>query len=288
MAEPLLDALAQGGLPQPSGNPVPGNIRRIDAAKENSVANASTIHAEAASRRLSLAAADMAILSRIPMFSGLPAAALETLLADAYTQNFPAGSLLFLQDEPAVRCFVVLEGWVKLFRTSEGGEETVIGVFTGGESFAEAALFDRARYPVNAAAIQDCRTLVIPAEPFIRHLSENGDIAIKVLAAMSRRLRSLVQQVEQLKLKSTTERVADFLVKLTAESHGPVVLRLPMEKALIAGRLGMQPETFSRALAKLRRHGVACNGADIAIAEIGALRRLVADRDRPPCATARN
>ena len=288
MAVRCSDALAQGGLPHPSGEALPGRVDRIDVAKEGSVATVSAIHAEASGRRLSLAAPDMAILSRIPMFSGLPPYALQTLLADAFVQNFPEGSLLFLQDEPAIRCYVVLEGWVKLFRTSEGGEETVIGVFTGGESFAEAALFDRARYPVNAAAIQDCRALVIPAEPFIHHLSENGDIAIKVLAAMSRRLRSLVQQVEQLKLKSTTERVADFLVKLTPESHGPVVLRLPMEKALIAGRLGMQPETFSRALAKLRRHGVACNGADIAISEIGALRRLVADRDRPPCAAARN
>jgi CRP-like cAMP-binding protein len=287
MAESTLDRLAQDGLPLPCRDMLPGKMDCIGATKEGSVATVSAIHAEAAGRRLSLPSADMAVLSRIPMFSGLPPSALQTLLADAHVQSFPEGSLLFLQDEPAVRCYVVLEGWVKLFRTSEGGEETVIGVFTGGESFAEAALFDRARYPVNAAAIQDCRALVIPAEPFIRHLSENGEIAIKVLAAMSRRLRSLVQQVEQLKLKSTTERVADFLVKLTPEFHGPVMLRLPMEKALIAGRLGMQPETFSRALAKLRRHGVTCNGASISIADIGVLRRLVAERDRPPCAVAR-
>ena len=116
--------------------------------------------------------------------------------------------------------------------------------------------------------------LVIPGDPFIRHLSENGEIALSVLAAMSRRLRALVRQVEQLKLKSTTERVADFLVKLAPEGQGRVVVRLPMEKALIAGRLGMQPETFSRALAKLRRYGVACSGPEIAIEEIGTLRRV--------------
>lgn len=235
---------------------------------------ASVTHPERAGQHCAIEPGDLAIISRIPMFSGLSHAVLQTLLGDSFVQAYPEGTLLFLQDEPASQCFVVLDGWVKLFRTAEGGEETVIAVHTGGESFAEAALFDRASYPVNAAAIQDCRALVIPGDSFIRHLSENGEIALGVLAAMSRRLRSLVRQVEQLKLKSTTERVADFLVKLAAEGQGRVVLRLPMEKALIAGRLGMQPETFSRALAKLRRYGVACNGADIAIEEIGALRRI--------------
>lgn len=241
------------------------------------------MRAEAPGSRFALGAGDLSILSRIPMFSGLSPGALQTLLSEAYVQNFPDGTLLFLQDEPASRCYVLLEGWVKLFRTSVGGEETVIAVYGGGESFAEAALFDRASYPVNAAAIQDCRALVIPAEPFIRHLSENGEIALKVLAAMSRRLRSLVQQVEQLKLKSTTERVADFLVRLSTETQGAVSLRLPLEKALIAGRLGMQPETFSRALAKLRRFGVVCSGSEIHVAEIATLRRM-STSDLAPCA----
>ena len=230
--------------------------------------------------------AEMAILSRNPLLSGLSASALRTLLADSQIQRVPAGTLLFLQDEPANRFYVVLEGWVKLFRTSEGGAETVIAVLSGGESFAEAALFDRGRFPVNAAVIQDCRALVIPAEPFIRRLSENGEIALKVLASMSCRMRSLVQQVEQLKLKSTTERVVDFLIKLSSSSYGPATVRLPMEKALIAARLGMQPETFSRALAKLRRYGVSCDGADVVIADMAALRRIGADR--PPCAPARD
>lgn len=239
-------------------------------------------HVDASGMGPGVTQAEMAILSRNPLFSGLSASALQTLLADSQIQRFPAGTLLFLQDEPANRFYVVLEGWVKLFRMSEGGAETVIAIFSGGESFAEAALFDRGRFPVNAGVIQDCRALVIPAEPFIRRLSENGEIALKVLASMSRRMRSLVQQVEQLKLKSTTERVVDFLVRLSSSSYGPATMRLPMEKALIAARLGMQPETFSRALAKLRRHGVTCDGADIVIADIAALRRIGADQ--PPCA----
>jgi len=225
-------------------------------------------------RRTGVGKDDYAVLARIPLFSGLPPDALRSLLADAWVQSFPRNFVLFLKDEPASRCYVVFEGWVKLFRTTESGNETVISVFTRGDSFAEAAIFDRARYPVSAATVEDSRLLVIRADPFMRRLSENGEYAMKVLASMSRHLRSLVNQVERLTMKSSTERVADFLLRLSPVFAGSATIQLPLDKALIAGRLGMQPETFSRSLAKLRRVGVVSRGSEVTIPDVLALRRL--------------
>jgi len=217
---------------------------------------------------------DYTVLGRIPLFSGLAPDALRALLADAWVQSFPRNFVLFLKDEPAARCYVVFDGWVKLFRTTENGDETVIGVFTRGESFAEAAIFDRARYPVSAAVVEESRLLVIPADPFMRRLSENGEYAMKVLASMSRHLRSLVNQVERLTMKSSTERVAEFLLRLSPVFAGSATIQLPLDKALIAGRLGMQPETFSRSLAKLRHVGVVSRGSKVTIPDVMALRQL--------------
>jgi CRP-like cAMP-binding protein len=225
-------------------------------------------------RRTGIAKDDYAVLGRIPLFSGLPPDALRLLLANAWVQCFPRNFLLFLKDEPAMRCYVVFDGWVKLFRTTENGHETVISVLTRGESFAEAAILDRARYPVSAAAVEESRLLVIPADSFVRRLSENGEYAMKVLASMSRHLRSLVNQVERLTMKSSTERVAEFLLRLTPVFAGSTTIQLPLDKALIAGRLGMQPETFSRSLAKLRRVGVISRGSEVTIPDVMALRRL--------------
>jgi CRP-like cAMP-binding protein len=237
-------------------------------------------------RRTGVGRDDYAVLAQIPLFSGLPLDALRALLADAWVQSFPRNFVLFLKDEPAIRCYVVFDGWVKLFRTTEAGHETVINVFTRGESFAEAAIFDRARYPVSAAVVEDSRLLVIPADPFMRRLSENGEYALKVLASMSRHLRSLVNQVERLTMKSSTERVAEFLLRLSPVFAGSATVQLPLDKALIAGRLGMQPETFSRALAKLRRVGVVSRGSEVTIPDVMALRRLSegAPTGRLPCA----
>jgi CRP-like cAMP-binding protein len=231
-------------------------------------------------RRTGIGAEDHAVLAKVPLFSGLPEPALRTLLADAWVQGFSRNTVLFLQDEPATRCYVVLDGWVKLFRSMADGHETVIAVFTRGESFAEAAIFDRANFPVGGAVVEDSRLLVIPAEPFMRRLSENGEYALKVLASMSRHLRRLVSQVERLTHRSSAERVAEFLLRLSPVFAGAAAIQLPLDKALIAGRLGMQPETFSRSLAKLRRIGVVCKGAEVSVPDMAVLRRFAEGADR--------
>ena len=108
----------------------------------------------------------------------------------------------------------------------------------------------------------------------MRGLSARGDIALKMMASMSRHLRQLVQQIELLTNKSSTERVAAFLLKLCAQDSGPATILLPLDKALIAGRLGMQPETLSRSFAKLRTLGVITRGGEISIPDVAALRHL--------------
>jgi CRP-like cAMP-binding protein len=225
-------------------------------------------------RRTGITSQDRELLARLPLFAGFTPSVLEALLADAWVQSFARNTVLFFQDEPATRFYVVFDGWVKLFRTSEDGDESVISIFGRGESFAEAVIFKGGHYPVGAVAVDDTRLLVVPGKSFIRQLCDHGEYALNIMAAMSRHLHHLVNQVEQLTLKSSTERVAGFLVKLCPKQTGAVVVRLPMDKALIAGRLGMQPETLSRSLAKLRRLGVESRGSEVRIPDVLALKHL--------------
>jgi len=214
---------------------------------------------------------DRQLLGRVPLLRGLNEAARRDLTADGLIRRYPAGATLFIQGDRAEAVFVILDGWVKLFRTTRGGAESVIAVFSRGESFAEAAIFDRSVYPVSAMAINDSRLLLLPAGPFIAKLERNSAYALAMMASMSGRLRRLVRQIEQLTVRSSTERLAAFLLSLCEADSGSVMIRLPLEKALIAGRLGMQPETFSRALSKLRQHGVRCRGNEVTIQDVAAL-----------------
>ena len=222
-----------------------------------------------------LTAPDWALLERLPLFDGLGREMLSRLLADARVESWPRGSLLFRQDEPATHFYVILVGWVKLFRGSSGGHESVVHVFTRGESFAEAAIFAGGLYPVSATAADTSRLLAVPAEPFLRVIETEPAVARNMLAAMSRHLRQLVTRLEQIDTHPAPQRVATFLLGIAQETEGPADLRLPIDKALIAARLGMQPETFSRALARLRVEGVDTVGDRVHVADVAHLRSLV-------------
>jgi len=180
-----------------------------------------------------------------------------------------------MEGEPAERFYVVMEGWAKLYRLCENGQEVVISVVSPGESFAEAAIFDSHIYPVSAVCITNTRLLVVGAEALMRELRENVDFALNMLGAMSRQLRGSVTLLHQLSAMSSTERLADFLLGLSDVTEGETKITLPLDKSLIAARLGMQPETFSRALAKLKPVGVSNHAHDVIVKDVAKLRDLI-------------
>lgn len=214
------------------------------------------------------------LLLRLPLFSGLSEAELYHLIEGARVESVPADTLLFLRDDPADRFYVVLRGWVRLYRSTPDGNEGVISIIPRGNSFGEAVIFESGHFPVSASTLEETSLLVIPAETFIARVMENSSYVLKILASMSRHLHQLVNQVEELVLKSSIERVAHYISDLTPSESGPVIVRLPLEKAVIAQRLGMQPETLSRSLARLRPLGVESKGGLVHIDDVSALRHF--------------
>lgn len=223
---------------------------------------------------------DWAVLKKLPLFAGLDRSRLEPLLAQAAVVTNPRHAVLFVQEEAAHRFYVVFDGWVKLFRSTTDGHESVIALIGPGESFAEAAIFGSEDYPVSAEVVDDARLLSVPADPFLRRIKEDPELALKMLAAMSRHLRGLVGHVEQLSAQSTVQRIAVFLLRLCPPDASSTSLRLPLDKSLIANRLGMQPETFSRGLARLREIGVVSKRGGVEIEDVSTLRTLAASRRR--------
>lgn len=223
---------------------------------------------------LGLAPSEADTLRRAPLLQGLSEDALVRLMDGALVHSLTAGASLFVQDEPAERIFLVLDGWVKLFRLAIDGSEAIVSVVAPGETFAEAATFANAVYPVCADAVVASRVLALAIPAFERAIAADGTIALRMLASLSRRLRALVGQIEHLQIMSAPQRLAAFLGGLCPAPTGEAVLALPLPKALIAQRLGMRPETLSRALQALRSIGVTRQGEAIAIADIAALRRF--------------
>ena len=234
---------------------------------------------EPLARRLGLEDRDLAILGRVPLFAGLELGSLTDLLAEAAIQRFAHDAMLFVEGESASQFYVVLDGWVRLFRQTADGRESVIALFARGESFAEAVMFLGGKFPVSGAVVDEARLLIIPAASFRRALKDNNELCFRMMGSMAVHLRRLVGQVEQLTLRSSTERLAQFLLNLARGGAESAIVHLPYDKGLIAARLGMQPETLSRALAKLRPLGVETKGSRVTIRDVAALHRHCIQRD---------
>jgi len=223
-----------------------------------------------------LDAADLACVRGIALFRHMDADVARAVLGAAVPKRWERGANVVLQDDPADAFYLILEGWVKLHRLLPDGEEAVVAVMTAGESFAEAAMFMGGRYPVSVDTVTEARLLRIEASTLRAAMRADGRVAVALLASIAHHTEMLCGEVRSIKALSGPQRVAEFLV---AEAHrvagsgasGRVALRLPYEKALVARRLGMTPESFSRALATLRGQGVVVRREDVEIADLARL-----------------
>ena len=223
---------------------------------------------------------DLQIITRIAVFRGLKPETVEHIIAPATAIMLKAHESLFRQGDPATAFFIVIDGWVKLYRITIAGDETVIHILTKGDSFAEAVAFTGTRFPASAQAVSEARVVRIPADHIVRCIRESPDIALAMVASTSQHLHHLVQQVEQLKAQSGVQRVAEFLVSLSMIEHGACNIALPYDKVLIAGRLGIKPESLSRVFATLRSAGVEVHALQVIVHDVGALRRVATGNRR--------
>jgi len=222
---------------------------------------------------------DREALRATPLFRGLDVKTLSTLLKDARVTSHRRGEVLFLQGDPVSAFYVVLDGWVKVFRTTQAGEEAIVGVFHRGQSFAEAATFTEGVYPASGETASDTRLLCIAARNLVNQLKESPEIGLAMLASTSQHLNLLVRQIEELKAHTGPQRVAGFLLSMAPVKSGPCTIAIPYDKALLAGKLGMKPESLSRAFQRLKVCGVSIRRDMAIVNDVECLRELI-EQDR--------
>jgi len=215
------------------------------------------------------------IVQNTPYFKGVDPEIVDELLGFRHKKRFAKGQTIFTAGEQANSFFIILKGWIKLYRISRSGEETVIHVFGPTESFAEAAVFgSRNRYPVNAEAVTKSSLIEIPRSFFIKQIERDSAFALTILASISAHQHYLVSQLEQVATRNAPQRIGTFLLRFCDKSNikdNEFVVKLPYDKSLISTRLNIKPETFSRALAKLEPYGVRLDGRKIIISDLDAL-----------------
>ena len=219
-------------------------------------------------------------INRSVLFKDVPDDITQTLLEQSRKRSISRGKTLFIQGDSADSMFVVLKGWVKLTRISSSGEEVVLTVYSTGDSFGEAAALRAGLYPVSAEAVSDCELMSIKASVILKALTTHPELAVAMLSCTFQHLHELVLQLEDMKALSGAKRLAAFLIALAPIDNGSCTFSLPYDKVLIAARLGMKPESLSRAFARLRESGVMVSRNNVAIADIEGLHDYV-EEEKP-------
>ncbi len=211
-------------------------------------------------------------LKSLPLLSTLEDDDLDELLSFAQIREYEKDKLLFLRDEPAIRMYIILNGWVKAFNGLETGEEAILQMLGAGETLLESAVLLNMPTPVSAQVVERTLMLSIPAPVIRQRIQSSPKLAVSMLNTVSLRSQRLVQQLELSRLKSAHERVGWFLLRLSLNQKSiDGTIFLPYEKSIIASYLDMRPETFSRTLQKFKKEGFEVATGHIKMPDANAL-----------------
>ena len=219
-------------------------------------------------------AQDLKLLESTRFYEEVGRDAMERLTRNAFVQLVPKDGLLFMQGDMPEFVHLVLSGRISLGAEDAGGHATVVEIFHEGQLFILAAAILSKPYLLTARALNEARVLMIPVEAFREALDEEPRLARALVDVLAGHWRLLVRQIKGLKLHSASERLATYLVIRTDARDGAATIRLDEELRIVAARLGMTPESLSRAFTALRAHGVSSRGRSIAVDDIAALRRM--------------
>ena len=216
-------------------------------------------------------------LAKLPMFSELTENEVDRIALGTNAVYVEKNEAVFQRGDPCVGFHLVVYGQIKLGFTSAQGAEKVVEIVGPGQSFGEALMFLDKPYIVFAQALADTMLLHVSKRTVFEEIERDGRFAHKVISGLSRRLHGLVKDVEAYSLKCSAERVIGYLLREEAgranDDRGALEIELSAGKSVIASRLNMTPEHFSRVLHVLSVAGlISVDGRTVRVHDLERLR----------------
>lgn len=194
------------------------------------------------------------LLKTVPLFSELSDTDIQWFLQRASFAEYFKNNFLFQHGDPAESLYIIMEGWVKLYRDDAEGEQIVQGVLTRCDTFGEECVVKGRTYPYHAQVVGRNAKFLILSGAILRECVENQPaVALKIISSLADHLNHTGYLLEIHTKLTAAQRLAAFLLKLSMDRGGIKTVFLPYNKFLVAARLGMQPETLSRAMARLKK-----------------------------------
>jgi CRP/FNR family transcriptional regulator, cyclic AMP receptor protein len=203
--------------------------------------------------------ASVELLSRVPLFSELSREELERISRVSVARSFPAGVRVFHEGDHSDACYLVRKGDLRVTREHPDGRAIALATLGPGDIFGELAMLDGEARSASVETLSDSELLALPAADVRRLLADHPEISVKLIAALTKRLRETNERVARQSFQTVPSRVAGVLTQLIAEESattGRQGITIRMTQADLAQLAGTSRESVSRFLATLERAGV--------------------------------
>lgn len=191
-------------------------------------------------------------LKRTELFRGMSDQALDRVISRGRPRTFGQGEMLFVEGTQGTEFFLLMEGDIRIFKTSPEGQEISLRIIRPGEVFAEVILFENPTYPVSAMALSRGSSFGIDRASFIG-LLDDAKFRNEFIVLLMKKQRYLAERIVYLTSYDVEERFFQFLLERYGRRE---VYAMDMAKKDIASAIGTIPETFSRLILRLRNLGV--------------------------------
>ena len=212
-------------------------------------------------------------IRKLDLFAQMADDNFTSLMRGAYVQNFPAQIELITEGEPSDFLHIVVSGSVDLFSTWNG-RETSMATVRPISTFILAATIKNAPYLMSARTLEKSRIALIPSQDVRAIFDADGNFARAIVTELAQCYRSVIKAQKDLKLRTSLERLANYLLRQQRHTGGGAAFELDFEKRRLASVLGMTPENLSRAFKGLQPYGVTVAGTRISIHNQADLERF--------------
>ncbi len=199
------------------------------------------------------------VLRSVPLFSALDDDDLHEMSAHCAVTRLPKGRVIFCDGDAYHGFYVVIAGSVKVYKLTKGGRETVLHVIRPGNTLAEIPMFTGSGYPAHASTLEPSTLLCVSKHGFLASLRSRPDLALKMFAGLSRRVRDLGEQLERITSLDVRTRLLRWLADEYESQKGATVVpmvTLNVPKSVLAAQIGTIVETLSRTLKRLEGEGL--------------------------------